>query len=226
MDDDFWNPRRCFREPIDEIFQAASLLDDAVGAHLAADYSSASALFQTADMPAIRAFTESLWGSKKANPEQQEYLRIRKIVGARSYVPKKERHPVRMPTAIEKLALIEQWGRHCVFCGIPLIRSEVRRLITRAYSKDAPWGRTNRECHAALQCMWMQFDHVLPHSRGGDSSLTNTVVTCAPCNFGRWHRTLEEVGLIDPRLRPVKKTSWGGLERFLQKPKRPVENAA
>ena len=81
--------------------------------------------------------------------------------------------------------------------------------------KDAPWDRTHRECHAAFQCMWMQFDHVLPHSRGGDSLLTKTVVTCAPCNFGRWHRMLEEVGLIDPRVRPVKKTSWDGLERFM-----------
>ena len=63
--------------------------------------------------------------------------------------------------------------------------------------------------------MWMQFDHVLPHSRGGDNSLENVIVTCAPCSFGRMERTLEEVGLIDPRLVPMDKTRWDGLERLL-----------
>jgi 5-methylcytosine-specific restriction endonuclease McrA len=63
--------------------------------------------------------------------------------------------------------------------------------------------------------MWMQFDHVVPHSRGGDNSLENVIVTCAPCNFGRMERTLEEVGLIDPRTLSFLATPWDGLERLL-----------
>jgi 5-methylcytosine-specific restriction endonuclease McrA len=66
--------------------------------------------------------------------------------------------------------------------------------------------------------MWMQFDHILPHSRGGDNTMDNVVVTCAPCNFGRAERTLEEVGLMDPRQRPPEGTSWDGLERMLANP--------
>lgn len=219
-DANFLMPRRCMREPIAEIFHAAFLLDRAVGAHLAKDYASASSLFRSADMPAIRAWTESLWGSAKANPDQLKYLRVRKIVDAPSYVQKEQRHKIRMPTSSEQLTLIERYGRNCLFCGVPLIRSEVRKRITRDYPKDAPWGNTNSECHAAFQCMWMQFDHVLPHSRGGDSSLANIIITCAPCNYGRWDATLEEVGLLDPRTSPVQKTSWDGLERFLQTDKR------
>jgi 5-methylcytosine-specific restriction endonuclease McrA len=68
--------------------------------------------------------------------------------------------------------------------------------------------------------MWMQFDHLLPHSRGGGNDIENVVVTCAPCNYGRWHWTLEEVGLIDPRTGSVQKTSWDGLERILRFTKR------
>jgi hypothetical protein len=56
---------------------------------------------------------------------------------------------------------------------------------------------------------------VLPHSRGGDNSIDNVVVTCAPCNYGRMQWTLDEVGLIDPRKVPIQKTAWDGLERLL-----------
>jgi 5-methylcytosine-specific restriction endonuclease McrA len=63
--------------------------------------------------------------------------------------------------------------------------------------------------------MWLQFDHLLPHQRGGDSSAESVVITCAPCNFGRMDRTLEEVGLDDPRLRPVDPVAWNGLTDLL-----------
>ena len=43
------------------------------------------------------------------------------------------------------------------------------------------------------------------------------IITCAGCNYCRWHYTLEEVGLSDPRLRmPVAGSSWDGLERFIE----------
>jgi 5-methylcytosine-specific restriction endonuclease McrA len=103
-------------------------------------------------------------------------------------------------------------------CGIPLISQKVRVWFKRAYPAALSWGRTNETQHAAFQCMWMQFDHVLPHSRGGDNSFENVVVTCAPCNNARWHWTLDEVGLIDPRKLPTQKTPWDGLERLLAVP--------
>lgn len=166
-------------------------------------------------MPIIRAWTESIWGSRAANPDQQQYHRIRKIVGAPAIIPKPLRMTRRMPSLEDRSLIIERYGRNCVFCGIPLIGEQVRRVFNRAYPEAAPWGYTNRSQHAAFQCMWMQFDHILPHSRGGDNSADNVVVTCAPCNYGRGERTLEEVGLIDPRRAPPHKTSWDGLERVL-----------
>lgn len=203
------------REPIDEIFRAAHLLDRATGAHLVGDRSGAEMLIRRANMPAIRAWTESLWGGKDANPDQWKFHRFRAVATAPPHLPKAERVVKRMPSAAERRCIIEHYGRNCVFCGIPLISDKVRIAIGRVYPDALPWGNINQDQHAAFQCMWMQFDHVVPHSRGGDNSLENVVVTCAPCNFARSNWTLEEVGLIDPRTLPIYKTSWDGLERFL-----------
>lgn len=63
--------------------------------------------------------------------------------------------------------------------------------------------------------MWMQFDHVVPHSRGRRTDIENVVVTCAACNYGKGERMLAELGLTDLRERPVARTSWHGLERVL-----------
>jgi hypothetical protein len=90
----------------------------------------------------------------------------------------------------------------------------VRVRLVKTYPNAATWGSTIADQHAALQAMWTQYDHVLPHAKGGDNSLDNLVVTCAPCNYGRWHYTLEEVGLMDPRDRPPTQSLWDGLERF------------
>jgi hypothetical protein len=120
-----------------------------------------------------------------------------------------------MPSISERQALIERYGYNCAFCRIPLIRKEVRIAFGRAYPSAAYWGIATAAAHAAFQCMWLQYDHVLPHSRGGDNSVENLVLTCAGCNYGRMSSTLAEVGLIDPRSRDLEKTSWDGLERFI-----------
>jgi 5-methylcytosine-specific restriction endonuclease McrA len=62
--------------------------------------------------------------------------------------------------------------------------------------------------------MWLQYDHLLPHARGGTNDLGNIVITCAPCNFARMNYTLEEIGLLDPRTREPVRSDWDGLERF------------
>ncbi|MDE2005608.1 MAG: hypothetical protein KGI51_03495 [Rhodospirillales bacterium] len=183
-------------------------------AHLGGDRPTASRLFLAADMPEVRAWTESLWGSARNNPEQHLYIRNRPVPDAPPVLSKVDRVPHRMPNAAGQSALIERYGFNCAFCGIPVIHWEVRAAANRAYPEAVPWGNRNIDQHAAFQCMWMQFDHVLPHSRGGSNALDNFVITCAPCNFGRMENTLDEVGLIDPRSVPMLRTAWDGLERF------------
>jgi hypothetical protein len=82
------------------------------------------------------------------------------------------------------------------------------------YPKSAVWGKRTADCHAALQAMWAQYDHVVPFTLAGDTRIDNLIVTCAPCNFSRMEHSVEPVGLIDPRTCEPVRSSWDGLERF------------
>ncbi len=202
--------RLCLCEPIPEIADAARYLDAALSAHLAGRRDLADSLIRLADMPVIREWTESLWGT--ASP----YVQRRVVADALPSLPDDQRVAVRMPTPAEERILHQRDGYYCRFCGIPVIRATVRKAIREAYPDALPWGRTNQSQHAGFQAMWATYDHVLPHARGGDNAAENVVVTCQPCNCARWHYTLAEVGLRDPRTREPIRSTWDGLERFLQ----------
>jgi len=109
--------RRCFRDPIPEIADAARYLDAAVSAHIADRTDLADQLIRLADMPLIREWTESLWGSK--HPHRQYRL----VPGAPPSLPREQRIKARMPTRAEKELLLQRDGYHCRFCGIPVIRA-------------------------------------------------------------------------------------------------------
>ena len=107
-------------------------------------------------------------------------------------------------------------GYNCRFCGMPVVRSQTRKRMRDAYSAAINWGDKEIHQHAAFQAMWAQYDHIVPHSRGGTNDLDNLVLTCAPCNFGRAGYSLHEVGVSDPRSRLPMQYQWDGLERFHQ----------
>jgi hypothetical protein len=88
-------------------------------------------------------------------------------------------------------------------------------MLRALYPDVMPWSKVNDECHAAFLAMWAQYDHILPHARGGKTGPDNMVIACAPCNFGRYFYVLEEVGLSDPQEREPLKSSWDGIERLL-----------
>jgi hypothetical protein len=198
----------CLRQPIQAIFDAASYLDDAVTAHLAENFTLADKLIRLADIPAITEWTESLWG--KGGP----HGRPLPVTNPAPWVPKEQRIKSRMPSKAVIAALLARDGFHCRFCGIPVVRRETQILIHKSYQAAMRWGINNADQHAGFQAMWLQYDHILPHARGGNNDLSNMVVTCAPCNNGRCSLTLEEVGLADPRLREPVRSPWDGLERF------------
>lgn len=203
--------RSCLREPIPEIFEAARILDAAISVHLMGKLDLAETLIQEADLPAIREWTESIWAKSSL------HVKGRKLDTSLPQLPKEKRIPSRMPSKAEKIELHTRDGFHCKFCGIPLIRKEIRQYLKNIYPAALEWGRKNIEQHAAFQAMWLQYDHLIPHSRGGDNQLTNIVITCAPCNFGRMNYLVQDVGLKMPNLDKAPLTQWDGLERILEK---------
>lgn len=206
--------RTCFRLPIPEIFYCAELLRQAVKAHQEGEMKKAYSLFAEANDEIVRQWLESVWG------KGSEYVQYRLVEGALPIIDKSMRVEVRMPTLAEKIALHHRDGFNCRFCGIPVIRKEVRVYLHKLYPEAIPWGRKNIVQHSAFQALWAQYDHILPHARGGGNHLDNMVVTCAACNFGRMDFTLEEVGLQDPRFRTPCLTEWNGLEQVLPSNKR------
>jgi hypothetical protein len=204
----------CLRDPIPELYEAAFVLDEAVVAHLSGQKTLAIELFRRTNVGRIgqivRDWTESLWG--KNSP----HVKFRAVVDAPVAIPEEQRIEVRMPTRAQELELQKRDGFPCKFCGIPVIRKEVREHLHAAYPETVPWGSTNGQQHAAFQALWLQYDHIRPHSRGGDNDLKNVVITCAPCNYGRGSHVPAEVGLLDPRERLPVRSSWDGLERVIR----------
>jgi len=198
--------RPFLRAPIPAIERAAESLKLASEAHIAGQRARAAALLDEANDPAVRQWTESIWGKGgefavsgpfKASPAF--------LAGATE----------RMPDPELQRELHRRDGFYCRFCGVPVIRKQVREFFRAQYPEVHVWGRKNCEQHAALQCMWAQYDHLLPHSRGGQNTLENLVVTCAPCNYGRMQYTLEEARLQNPLERAPRVGAWNGLEFLL-----------
>lgn len=201
------SPRNCLSDPIPEIFQAAHYLDAAATYHCAGKISDAEELIRLADNQIIAKWSDALWGA--GGP----WTHPAPVSNPLPYLPRSGRIKERMPPVAVIRRLLDRDGYHCRFCRIPVIRAETRSLLRSAYPSALRWGDRNADQHAAFQAMWLQYDHIIPHARGGTNEAENIVVTCAPCNNGRSNLTLEEVGVADPRSREPFRSSWDGLER-------------
>lgn len=207
--------RDCFAPPIPAIFEAARLLAAAIEEHTRGNTSHAEKLVEAADIPEIGEWLDPIW------LRRSDLVEPVKVNSLPPILPKSERHVPRMPDAVMKRALIKRDGFHCRFCGMPLVRAEVRKEICRLYPSFARWTSTREtDQHRGLQVMWLQYDHVLVHSRGGQTSLENMVIACPACNFGRDRYCLEEVRFSDPRTHPRAPVwdgynNWSGLEKIL-----------
>lgn len=200
--------RNCLKNSIPEIYEAAKLLDAAIDAHLCGDIYSAENLIKKADINEIRKWTESIWGVGGI------YSEMKKNIGEPKTIPIELRDTLRMPNKQLELELLNRDGYNCRFCGIPVIRKEIRVYLNKLYPSALQWGKTNIEQHSAFQAMWVQYDHLIPHARGGKTTLDNMIITCAPCNYGRMNFTIEEIDIFLPNISNSFK--WDGLERLLK----------
>jgi 5-methylcytosine-specific restriction endonuclease McrA len=125
------------------------------------------------------------------------------------------RDPVRSPAKLQK-QVFERDSYHCRYCGGKLISQEfLKTFIKRLNSPLFSRGETNLNTHGIIHLTWPVADHVIPWNKGGRTSLDNLVTSCAPCNYGKDGDTIEQLGLIDPFERPVKKSNWYGFKNII-----------
>ena len=201
--------RLSIREPIPEIFEAWYLLSAAADAHLHGQYAAARALFARANMPEVYDWAWADWQRPSLN------IRVPKPENDTVWISKADRDPVRAPTKAMKQQVLARDGYCCRYCGIPVIDADIRKLVRQHYPDAVPWvSSAPEQQHSAFSCMWLQYDHVVPHSHGGRSDEENIVVSCALCNFGKQEYTIRQLEVADPRTRPPAIAPWDGLERL------------
>lgn len=180
----------------------------AVTLHIAGDLEGADQAIRNADIQGCANWADQLWGKGGpwTRPRRADQPPSSPGVG-----------PRRESKALER-SIVDRDGYWCRFCGIGVVRREVRKQMRSRYPDALRWGAANRDMHAGFQALTACFDHILPYSRGGATSLENMVLCCWPCNNGRSDLTLAEVDLLDPLSRAVKPASgwesWDGLSRF------------
>src|SRR4051812_32807449 len=75
----------------------------------------------------------------------------------------------------------------------------VPRLVQRKISRRALFARDGWRCvYCGTTNGRLTLDHVIPRSRGGESSWENVVTSCAPCNLRKADRLPHEVQMELP----------------------------
>lgn len=201
--------KRSIKEPIPQIFQTWDFLNQAVDAHLTGDTLRAEMLFKKAEMREVWEWLNPGWTRPDLN------VVIPAPDGDTHNVSKNLRDPDRHIVPATSAAVLQRDGYRCRYCGIPLIHADIRKLAHRLYPDAVPWEPYDvKKQHSGFACLWLQFDHVVPHCHGGRSSPDNVVASCALCNFGKDKYTLRQLNLADPFLTPPTPSTWDGLERL------------
>lgn len=117
-------------------------------------------------------------------------------------------------------------GHRCRYCHRQLLSRRVLKLFQSIVGEKAfPMGSTNATTHGAAIAYRAVADHVVPRKRGGRTDAENLVTACWPCNFGKAGYTVEQLGIDDPRSRPVL-LDWSGLEHLVPMLKQTRKSAA
>ena len=201
--------KHCIKDPVPALFAARDNLATAVDAHLSGDVETARRKFKAADTLAVFFWLNPCWYDVEKN------VVLAHPAGDTFVVPKEQRDRDRTIAAAVKAKVLARDGRRCRYCGLPVIAAGIRKIAHALYPEAVPWdSRDLRRQHAAFGALWLQYDHVVPHSHGGRSTAENVVITCGLCNFAKHGYTLLQLGLSDPRLRPPQPSDWDGLERL------------
>ena len=76
------------------------------------------------------------------------------------------------------------------------------KLVKTLYKIKTPFNKKNVITRDGSQCAYcgkkkqsLTIDHIIPRSRGGDTSFENCVASCKSCNYKKGNRTPKEAGM-------------------------------
>src|SRR5689334_18351286 len=129
------------------------------------------------------------------------------------------RHAIRMLCrGVAEVHEAEPDIRYSTFGGLPRAVRLVKYIVTKwRYTAGPSWSRNGvlrRDGYRCGYCGSQQgvtVDHILPTSRGGKNTWTNTVASCDPCNQRKGNSTLVEAGMT-LLVKPVAPT-WATMHR-------------
>lgn len=200
----------CLHSPIPQLHEAAELLSEAADALLAGEFARARDLLRMADMPVVHAYASRIMGRI-----DKDLHRYRPAHGRADKPAPSKRVVQRKPSLAVERAIYQRDGYRCRFCGCRVVLGAARDAMRALVPEAIPWGRRSKDLHGAFFALTATLDHLVPHSWGGMNEADNLLTTCWPCNFGRNDALIEEMNLLDPRLRAPVLDGWDGLNRML-----------
>lgn len=211
--------RNCVLLPIPELYIAADLLQKAAEAFIASDMTTAAKLIAEADADPVLMespifdWSETLFYGKNLSngkticPDYRAKL-LARVADSQKPIALKN-VSTSIPARVQS-QVIQRDGYFCRYCGVPVIDAKAQSCLRKAFPKEFRWGPNgshvgkprNIHKHVAFQALDLDLDHVAPRSLGGENTVDNLIVSCAPCNTVKAHYTLAELRLNDPRARP------------------------
>jgi hypothetical protein len=112
-------------------------------------------------------------------------------------------------------AIAERDGWRCGYCDIRVVEPRVLRKVDQLLGgkvlRHLTEKRSNRSYHGIWLVTALTLDHIEPLAENHDDSDENLVTCCWACNFGKYHYTLDELGLLPPRQGRGPSDGWHGL---------------
>lgn len=106
----------------------------------------------------------------------------------------------------------------CRYCGLHLFPKELFEAFEGLVGHASFAATAKNDSHGAALVFRATYDHVDPLCRGGCHDLENLVTACYSCNFGKGGFTLQQLGLDDPRERPIPPSDgWDGFISLIPK---------
>jgi 5-methylcytosine-specific restriction endonuclease McrA len=105
--------------------------------------------------------------------------------------------------------VLETRSQSYVFPSVIAMKEYVDVRNSVAFNRHNIWTRDEGKCaycSAKLSLNEFTFDHVVPQSKGGQTTWENIVCACQPCNTKKAAKTLKEVKMtlqVDPHIPTV-----------------------